>query len=514
MLTPIISRRVLPLCAALIAGVATTVAVPRDVMAAKAAKVPIAVGSFAGPQAAKIRAKVMDVLRKSGSYEVTDAEDIKPGATTATYANMAQAMAANAIVVGVISKRFNLTLTVYGGNGARVDALEVKGGGSFALIKKIENELEITIADPIARAKPAGGAAAKPAAAAEKPKGKAAAAKPAAAKPPADEEEEPEIGEDGEVEPPVEGGDAEGGDAEGGDAEGGESGESGGEETSDVDAPSEHDKPGLRPLEVIAGLRGYSRSFAYTSIRERTDLDNTQLRTYELPLGPAIIGALRFYPGALFRDDAWSHIGLSARYEFGIATNTEYGQRQLDGTTKITNLSTSSASWMVGLRGRLPISAHEVGMFAEYGTHSFILMGDESYGVNKPYALVPDTNYTFIRTGVDARFHFGKVVVGGHFAPRFMQSVKEIDLPGVWFPGATGSGVDFGIMGGYSVLPFLSVVGGVDILRYGFDFNGMPDCPTVPAPRRCVVAGGATDTYLSGWLGVMLHLDGNAAHAE
>jgi hypothetical protein len=504
-LIPIVSRRVLPLCAALVAGIATTVVVPRDVMAAKAAKVPIAVGSFAGPQAAKIRSKVMDVLRKSGSYEVTDAEDIKPGASTATYANMAKAMAANAIVVGVISKRFNLTLTVYGGNGARVDALEVKGGGgSFALIKKIENELEITIADPIARAKPAGGAAAAKAAPDEAPKGKGGAAK----KTGPEEEEEPEIGEEGEVEPPVDGG-------EGGGEDGGDSG--GDAPSSDVEAPSEPSKPGLRPLEVIAGLRGYSRSFDYTNVRPFTDGPGTELHPYSLPLGPAIIAALRFYPAALFRDDAWSHLGLSARYELGIATGTQYSQTLPTGQTKTTNLTTASASWMVGLRGRLPVGKHELGMFGEYGTHSFILKGDEAYRPPEPYALVPDTNYAFIRTGIDARFHFGKVMVGGHVAPRFMQSVKEIDLPGVWFPGATGSGLDFGIEGGYSFLPFLSAVAGVDVLRYGFDFNGMPECP-LPSngepPTRCVVAGGATDTYLSGWLGVMLHLDGNANDAE
>jgi hypothetical protein len=479
------------LCAALLAGVVTTVVVPRDAMAAKQAKVPIAVGSFGGPQAAKIRSKVMAVLRKSGSYEVTDAEDIKPGASTATYANMAKALASNAIIVGVVSRRFNLTLTVYGANGARVDALEVKGGGgSFGLIKKIENELEITIADPIAKAKPAGGAEAAP-------KGKKA--EPA-------EEEEPELGEDGEVEPPIEG--EEGGD-EGGDAEDDSEDDSGGDVE---DAPSEHGQPGLRPLEVIAGLRGYSRTFAYTSIRPNTDTSGTALPDYTLPLGPAILGTLRFYPAALFRNDAWSHLGLTARYEFGIATATQYSQRLPSGQPVVTTLSTASTSWQVGLRGRLPLGKHELGMSAEYGTHSFILLGDEVSAPPKPYALVPDTKYVFIRTGIDAQLRFGSVILGAHVAPRFLQSVADIDLEGVWFPGATGSGLDMGVMGGYSVLPFLGIVGGVDVLRYGFDFNNKPDCPF--EPYRCVVAGGATDTYISGWLGVMLHLDGSAKDAE
>jgi hypothetical protein len=493
---PIAFRRVLPLCAAVLAGVASTTVVPRDVMAAKQAKVPVAVGAFTGPQAAKVRTKVMGVLRKSGAYEITDAEDIKPGASAKTYASMAQVLAANAIVVGVVSKNHNLTLTVYDAKGARVDAVEIKGGGGPAgLIKKVDNELEITLADPIAKATGAGGSKPEP----EPKKGKKAE--------PAGEEEEPELaGEEGESEPPVEGEEGE----ETSDDSGGESeGDSSGSDAEEP--PSEHAQPGLRPLEVTAGFRAYSRSFKYTSIQPNTDTSRTELQKYELPLAPAILATARFYPGALFRNDAWSHIGITARYEFGIATGTQYRQTLPNGQPLITDLTTSSSTWHAGLRGRLPLGTHEVGMFAEYGAHTFILVGDEAFAPPRPYALVPDSKYTFIRTGIDAQFRFGSVILGGHVAPRFMQSVADIDLAGVWFPGATGSGLDAGLMGGYSILSFLGIVGGVDVLRYGFDLNGRPDCPDQPV--RCVVAGGATDTYISGWLGVMLHLDGSAKAA-
>jgi hypothetical protein len=478
--------------------VAGQIAVPRDAYAAKQAKVPVAVGSFAGPQQTKVRKKVLDVLRKSGSYEVTDAEDIKPGGNKKAYASMASALGSNAIIVGVISKRFNLTLTVYDANGARLDAVEIKGGGgSFGLLKAIDNELEISIADPIARAKSGGKPA--PVKAEPKPEPKPKAEK----KPKADEEEEPEISEEGEIDE---------GSAESGDS-GEESGEEGDseDEGAEVSAPSEPSEPGLRPLEVMAGLRGYSRQFEYTDPQRNTDLRGTELHPYRLPLGPAILVALRFYPAALFMNNALSHVGITGRYELGIATGTNYTERDpMTGQDVTTNLATSSATWQAGLRGRLPIGAHELGVFAEYGSHAFVLRGDENPSLpNKPYALVPDVNYVFIRTGLDARLHFRKVVLGGHVAPRFLQSLREIDTPGIWFPAATGSGLDFGLMGGYSILPYLSVVGGLDVLRYGFDFNRMPDC--LPMSQRCAVAGGATDTYLSGWLAAMLHLDGSAA---
>ena len=71
----------------------------------------------------------------------------------------------------------------------------------------------------------------------------------------------------------------------------------------------------------------------------------------------------------------------------------------------------------------------------------------------------------------------------------------------VWFPGAKGMGVDFGLMVGYAIIPSLDVVAGADYVRYGFDFNAIP-------ATNAVVAGGATDTYISGFLGLAFRLAG------
>jgi hypothetical protein len=64
------------------------------------------------------------------------------------------------------------------------------------------------------------------------------------------------------------------------------------------------------------------------------------------------------------------------------------------------------------------------------------------------------------------------------------------------------------------VLPFLDVVAGFDYLRYSFDFSGIPKnqptCAT-PANTGCQkVADGASDTYISGWLGAILHVGGSS----
>lgn len=467
---PLLSlRRVRALSVGFLLAVSGVLVTPRDTLAAPPAangKKAVVVGVISGPQGPKMRARVLDVLRKSGLYEVTDAEDVKPNDKPANYARMATALQVQGIVVGAVTKKYDLTLTIYGANGTKIDTLQLKGGNPAKLQKTIDNELEISIADPLASATSPGRPSAKP----------VPAEKPAAAgnKPQEEEAEaDPEALEEG-AEPPVE--------------EESEDGSS--HEAAPSDESSEPSKRGRRPLEAILGVRAYNRKFNYT----RTP--DARLHSYELGLGPAALGALRVYPGSFFTDNTWSHIGLQARYEFGLATTTEFARA--NGT--IASLSTSSSELEVGLRGRLPLARHELGVFGTFGAHAFTLKGDENPNAD-PYALVPDVNYHFLRVGVDARFAISKLVVGGHIAPRFLLSMDEVDKARVWFPGATGSGLDFGLFGGWQFLPWLSAVGGIDVVRYGFDFNAIPD-------DNRVIAGGASDTYLSVWLGAMFALEG------
>jgi hypothetical protein len=453
--------------------------------AAKGAKQPIGVGGFSGPQSTKVRARVLKVLRDSGTYEVTEVEDVKPGASNKVYQNMAQGIAAEAIVVGTVSQSASLTMNVYGSNGARVDVVQIKGGSFPKLYKAIDNEVEIAIADPLERAHAGKGAAAAaaaaPAAAAAKgandEEDEAPAAKAAATK---EDSEEPVDSQASSEEAPASGDDA-------GSSE-----------------PTASEK-GLRPLELAVGIRAYNRSFKYTGQTWSDSDPNANpprtLYPYNLAIAPAVWLAGRFYPGALFTNGALSHIGIQFRYEFGFATTANYAPQ---GSTTITQLKTKASEYQIGLRGRVPVGHHELGIFGVYGNHSFVLAGDEdpTKGVNAPYAVVPDVHYTFLRFGLDARLYFSKLMIGAQVAPRFLTSMKEIDKGGVWFPGATGSGLDVGATAGFQLLPWLMPAIGVDMVRYGFDFNNTPVTPT-----QKVVAGGATDTYLSGWLGFFATFD-------
>jgi hypothetical protein len=462
--------------------------------AAKSAKQPIGVGAITGPQGGKVRAKVMKVLRDSGTYEVTDVEDIKPGSPPQKYQTMATGIQADAIVVGTVSKKMTLTLSIYAANGARIDAVTIKGGSTQGLLKEVENELEIAVADPLSKARPSGAAstpaaaapaAAAPAAAAaagpatapvkvnldEDETGAPAKAAPAAkAKGKGDELEAEDVASTPEDEPQP-------------------SSASSDESSSDS---SEASEKGLRPLELMVGMRGYNRQFKYTGVT------SGPLVPYELGLAPTIFVAGRVYPAAFSSDGVLSNIGLMGRFELGIATSTNY---QAVPGGPITKLSTHAYEYQLGVRGRLPLGRLELGIFAVYGDQSFTLGGDENpSGV--AYALVPDMHYHYIRTGLDLRGYISKLIVEAHVAPRFLTSMHEIDLARVWFPGAMGSGLDGGVMLGWQFLPWLTAAIGGDFVRYGFDFNNQPATPT---PR--VVAGGATDTYLSGWFGVMSTFD-------
>lgn len=449
--------------------------------ATTSAKKNIAVGQISGPKGSKMRVSLMMRIKDAG-YLVTDAEDLKTGSSKATIKKMATALQADTVLLGKISSGNDLTLSVYKPDGRLVEQIKVKGGSSAKLENAIQDEFDGVIAAPLARA--AGG------------KGVVAAASDEA--PPAEEEAEPEVAESQAAPPPPE-----------------EQKPSAAEvppEEKPAEAPAKDEgekkpaKPGRSPLELDLRMRVYSRAWDYTDLRGVRDptQPHRTLEPYKLDFAPAVEFAGILYPAAFFSDGIGSNFGLMGSFMQGFATSTNFEQ-QIGGTMNkvVTELKTSSQAWDVGVRGRIPIGPAEIALFATYGSQSFILHGDEG-GTSSLAPLIPDVHYTFVRLGGEARVRFAKVLVGAHVAPRILTSLHNIDLVNVWFPGAKGSGLDFGLMVGYGVLPFMDVMLSADFVGYGFDFNGIPNNPQV-AP---VVAGGATDRYNSLSLGVKFTIGG------
>jgi hypothetical protein len=453
-------------------------------------KKPIAIGTIAGKRAAKVRTLIFEQLKESNAYEVADIEDLKPGAKKATIAKSAKAVGAKGVVMGRVSDKYDLTLLVYNGEGKLIDEVTFRGGTPEKLENAVRNEFALVAGEPIAKA--TGGR-------------NIGEVKP----PPTDEvieeeEDEDDAGAEEDKKEEEETGEEEA-EEEPKDSEKDED-----EDEDDGGKKSEPSKPGRDPFEAHAGIRGYNRQFGYSGAV-------TKLSAYSLPFAPALLIGGRFYPAAFVRDDVLGNIGLTGQAELGIATTTEYPSPAPSGGTGevITELETSTQEWNIGLIGRIPLEPVEIAVFAVYGEHTFILRGDENTSGLPP--LVPDVKYKYIRPGVEVRGRPSDFLVGARVAPRFLTSYEQIDLEGVWFPGASGFGFDLGLLGGYSVLPFLDVVVGFDFLRYGFDFSDVkkdppPTCATLApeAPPCQKVASGASDTYISGWAGALIHLGGKS----
>jgi hypothetical protein len=418
---------------------------------------------------------------------VTDAEDLKATAGKSAIAKMAKALQVDAVLLGSVSKSNDLTVMVYKPDGRLVDQIKVKGGTSSKLESAIQNEFDVTIAPPLAEASGAKlsrsgrgsrGSGAAPVEEEEEEEPEAVEAAPAAAEPAA----EPAEG-GGEEEPPVEA-----------------------EPEKDTGGKGGGSKKGRTPLEIDAGFRAYSRAFEWTGVAGtgvRNPTSPRTVRPYNLSVAPALILNGVFYPGAFFTDGFAANIGLMGGAELGVATSTDYERAQPDGSKLVTPLKTTAQSWDVGLRGRIPIGPLEIALFAEYGTQTFILLGDEG-GNTGLSPLVPDVKYTFIRLGLEPRVEFSKVIIGAHIAPRVLTSLHQLDLKGVWFSHVKGRGLDFGLMGGYAIAPFFAVVGGLDFVGYGFDFNPIDPKPEVDP----LAVGGATDSYKSIWLAARFSIGG------
>ncbi len=440
------SFRVSLFLSTLVAAVASSQALlVTDAKADSAEKAKVAVGGFEGAKSDEVRAAFIEALKKDGSYEITDAEDIKPSAKGKTVTEAAAGLGVNVIITGKVSKGFGLKLKVLNGaDGKVLDDAEIKGGALPKLKTAIEKSGASSVADGIGKAKGKKK---------EEPKKEEAKKPEEAAKP---EEEKPA------------------------------------EEASASVSTSDNSK-GLSPLDITAGLQPMHRTFTFHDTLADIYGPKSgyyQLLKYELPLGPALFIDLNWFPASHFTSGPAEWIGLTGGFQKGFATQSVYGE----GTKDQKTLKTDEQSFYFGGRFRLPIGEHMLGATGTYGQHSFILSGDEG-----PYPLIPDVKYGYVKVGVDGMFRFGDFLAGARIGKRFVMSTG--DLKRVWFSNVKAQSLEAGVTVGYRLVSMLDLVVGFDWLRYAFDFNPVPKRPSY-------VAGGAVDEYLSGNIGFRFHMPG------
>ncbi|HEX3775885.1 MAG TPA: hypothetical protein VHV51_15540 [Polyangiaceae bacterium] len=415
--------------------------------AKKNEKKRVLVGGFDGPKSDQARKAVIAALKDDGEYDVSDSEDAKPGASDKAYAKASGGAAA--VLVGSVKKGKGLTLSVHNGaDGALIQDVEIKGDSPAKLSKNIDSTLAVSVADAIAQTK------ASDAAASDEDE------KPATKKDDEDEDEKPAAKKDEDE-----------------------------KKDEEPAAPtSSDDSPSLSALELEAGLRAEHRSFDYHDTPAMLFPGQpTKLPSYTLPLGPAFYIEGTIYPLAFGSKGAAANFGITGSYETLFATKSVY----LEGTPQEIQYKTHSSQFFIGLRGRIPVAVHEFGLVAGYGQHAFSLVGGDPTQPN-----FPDVSYKFIRLSADARLRFDAVTLGVHVGTRLVSGVGSIKSD-YWFANAKAQSFEAGASLGYSLSRQFDLIAGVDLLRYAFDFNPIPDNMD-PA----LVAGGAVDEYISGSLGL------------
>ena len=415
-------------------------------------KKKVLVGAFTGAKSDSVRKAVIDALKEDGAYDVSESSEVKPGSDQKSYAK--GSAGASAVLVGTV-KKTGLVLSVRNGaDGALVQDVEIKGDSPAKLDKNIADTLGLSVAEAIGQTKAGAASTDTPKGDAEEPESEA-------------EEKAPE-----EATPP--------------------------EPVSDASAaPS-----GLSALELTAGLRAVHRSFSYHDTPDQLFPQRPTLLkapVYTLPLGPAVFIDAAIYPLAFGSRGAGALFGIAAGYEVNFATKSVYG-------TPERTLTTRASQFYAGLKARLPLAAHEVGLLAAYGQQTFNLIGDEAN------AQVPDVSYKFIRLGAEGRLRFDSLSLGLHVGTRLVTDTGGLERD--WFPGHTQTqSLEAGLSAGFTVASGLDLVCGVDLVRYAFNFNPNPP-PTadglVGNPYTQVIAGGAVDQYISGSLGLRYSLPGAA----
>jgi len=246
-------------------------------------------------------------------------------------------------------------------------------------------------------------------------------------------------------------------------------------------------------LQLAAGPRAVHRTFDFNDPLSDFQPGVAAPAAYNLPAGPTPFLDAEIYPAAFAGGGVAANIGVGGRYERLIGTTSVANK----GTPMEKATTTASQQFEVGLRGRIPFGANEVGLTGTYGQHMFHLQ-TKDLGPNMG-SVLPNVDYTFAGIGADTRIRAGAVTVGAHVGTRLMLNTGALQK--YWVRQVTTKAVEAGLSVGYHLTPIFEVVGGADLLRYAFDFNQ-------PKAGDPIIAGGAVDQYISGYLALRVSITG------
>lgn len=253
------------------------------------------------------------------------------------------------------------------------------------------------------------------------------------------------------------------------------------------------------PLDFRAGIGAFSRHLHYTDTATDLLVDAPN-DVHDDVVDVALAGtvAAHWYPLAHFMGGPLAHLGITLGFDRSLKQVTDY---DFSGTEE--GYGHFYQRYYAGLRGRLPIDWFTLGLEATYGYQSVWVRTQSAAG--DPQAF-PDVTYGLVEGRLDGEARINRVLLAGYAGFAWALSTGEIgEQP--YFEDAKAYAITFGGHVGYQVHAMFDVLAGVDAQSFRLNFNPVP----VDNPR---IAGGASDRYMTFWLGLRFVLPGEAGAAK
>lgn len=259
-----------------------------------------------------------------------------------------------------------------------------------------------------------------------------------------------------------------------------------------LNATSAHAQSQLPAAQLETGLRLLHRKLHFDGVDSPS---SARPFNHKLRVGPVLFVRGAFYPWAFVNDGPLSQFGLLASFERLIATDSEF----FEGTESEARAATVIQQYQLGARVRQPIAAHDVGVSAQFGRHTSDLADITLDG--KRGALVPDIRYTFFSAAVDATLRFGRFSTGAALGTRFVLDTGSLEEQ--WFDVTKIRMIDLSLSTSYQLTKYVALSAAFQLQRYGMKLSPQSGVDAM-------IANAASDTYLSGSLGVLFALPGTA----
>jgi hypothetical protein len=214
------------------------------------------------------------------------------------------------------------------------------------------------------------------------------------------------------------------------------------------------------------------------------------LSEYNLPVSPSLALHAHWYPAAHFMSGVLAHIGLDVRADMLIGVSTEDKKRNQ-------TFSTNAHGFGIGLRGRIPLAAHELGVVAGFSQRAFGLSSDKNIDAD-----VPNITHNTLRFGLEGRYRVIEMVaVQLRASYLYGLSLGQLSSK-AWFPHASGNGVEAEIGLQLSLNRTFATEVAFGLQRYFMSLN--PERGDSAVEETARVAGGALDKYFAGRISLII----------